>query len=174
MMLGAATTVFAGDVANMWKAASPDSTFLAVTRRVPEPVFFWREDLDGTKLVIFRLGADSNHAVGNMYFDSSIPHRIPYQIAWTPDSKYIVFTSASSGGHSPWHDNAYVFSVSDRKLLSVDELIGLVVSPIFEVKPPHTVVFGIGKTGPDGVDFDHPVRKSVDLSTLFLVPSHKR
>jgi hypothetical protein len=167
----AATSAFAGDVSNMWMSNSPNNTFLAATRRVPESEYIWREDLDGTKFVIFNITSDSNHTVENIYFNWTITDRLPCQIAWTPDSKYVVFTTASSGGHSPWHDTAYVFSVSNHKILSADDFIGLVVSPEFEVKPPHTVVFGIGPTGPNGVDFEHPIKKKVDLSTLFLSKS---
>ena len=170
----AATSAFAGDVSKMWMSNSPNNTFLAATRRVPESEYIWRKDLDGTKLVVFKLNSDSYHDIGKMYFQHTIDGRIPEQIAWTPDSKYVVFTTASTGGHSPWHDTAYVFSVSDHKILSADDFIGLVVSPEFEVKSPHTVVFGIGTTGSNGVDFDHPKKKEVDLSTLFGGTAHKQ
>jgi len=167
-------SAFAVDVGDMWRAASPNNTFLAATRRTPETDYIWRKDLDGTKLVVFKLSSDSYHDIGKMYFQHTIDGRILEQIAWTTDSKYIVFTTSSSGGHSPWHYTSYVVSILDHKILSADDFIGLVVSPEFEVVSPHTVVFGIGTTGSNGVDFDHPRKKEVDLSTLFRGTAHKQ
>jgi len=169
-----ATSAFTGDVGDMCRVASPDNTFLAATRRIPETEYIWRKDLDGTKLVVFKLSSDSYHDIGKMYFQHTIDGRIPEQIAWTPDSKYIVFTTTSSGGHAPWHYTSYVVSISNHKILSADDFIGLVVSPEFKVLSPHTVVFGIGTTGSNGVDFDHPMKKEVDLATLFGDTAHKQ
>ena len=54
-----------------------------------------------------------------------------------------------------------------RRVVSADETIGPVVSPEFSFKAPHTVVLGVGKSGAEGIDFEHPAKTDVDASLLF-------
>src|SRR5919112_602484 len=55
---------------------------------------------------------------------------------WTPDSQFFVFSAQSSGGHQPWHAPTFAYRRADRRLLAVDDLIGPVSSPLFEVRRP--------------------------------------
>jgi hypothetical protein len=92
---------------------------------------------------------------------------VPAQIQWSPDSRFLVLTTTSSGGHSPWHYTTYVLSIARRQIVSPDEKIGPIVSPEFAFKSPDTVVLEVGPSGAEGIDFEHPVKTDVDLSRLF-------
>jgi hypothetical protein len=162
-----ATSTYADDSSGIWTSESPDQCFFAATREVPsgDDMLLWKTEFDGTRLVVVKRGADT--LGGDVYFTFTFAGRLIEQAKWTPDSKYIVFTTSSSGGHSPWHDDSFVFSVTEKELVSVDDSVGLVVSPDVSVQAPHTATFEIGMVGKDGVDFEHPKKTAVDLSTLF-------
>lgn len=57
------------------------------------------------------------------------------RILWTPESNFLIFTTYSSGGHQSWHSPAFFFSRENGKILSLDELLGYVVNPYFEIMP---------------------------------------
>jgi hypothetical protein len=61
------------------------------------------------------------------------------QAAWTPNSTFFVYSLASSGGHSPWHTPIHYISVRDLKIRSLDDYIGAVTQPQFEVRAPDTI-----------------------------------
>lgn len=159
--------LWAQNVENLWKSNSPDGSYVAATRRIPDKEFIWRDDLDGFRLVVFPLQPDSDHNPGKLYFSQDFPGRLPAQIQWSPDSQFIALTTTSSGGHSPWHYTAYVLSIAQRRIASPDDTIGAVVAPEFTFKAPHTVILGIGKSTAEGIDFEHPVKTDVMLPTLF-------
>lgn len=160
-------TAYAGDSPGIWTSESPDQHYFAATREVPsgDDMLLWKTEFDGTRLVVAKRGP--NAIGGDVYFTFTFAGRLIEQAKWTPDSKYIVFTTSSSGGHSPWHDDSFVFSVADQKIVSVDDAVGLVVSPKVSVQAPHSATFGIGEQTSEGVDFEHPKKTTVDLSTLF-------
>jgi len=58
---------------------------------------------------------------------------------WTPDSNFFVYSMSSSGGHQPWHSPVYFFSVHDFKIRSLDDHVGAVTDPNFELSAPNTV-----------------------------------
>jgi len=161
------TSAYADDSFGIWTSEAPDQHFFAATREVPagDDMLLWKPEFDGTRLVVLKRG--TNETEGEICFTYTFPRRLVAQAMWTPDSKYIVFTTTSSGGHSPWHDDSFVFSVADKKIVSVDDAVGLVVSPELSVQAPHSATFGIGLMGSEGVDFEHPKKTIVDLSTLF-------
>jgi hypothetical protein len=160
-------SAYADDSSGIWTSESPDQHFFAATREIPsgDDILLWKTEFDGSRLVVVERGADSND--GKLEFTYTFARRLIEQAKWTPDSEYIVFTTSSSGGHSPWHSNSFVFSVADKKLASVDDAVGLVVSPDVSIEASHIATFGIGVVGKDGVDFEHPKKTAVDLSTLF-------
>lgn len=110
-------------------------------------------------------GPDKN--IGKLYFSRDFPERVPAQMQWSPNSRYLVLTTRSSGGHSPWHDTTYILSIPRRQIVSPDETIGPVVSPKFSFKLSGAVVLEIEKRGAEGIDFEHPVETDVDVSRLF-------
>src|SRR6266446_2273835 len=62
-----------------------------------------------------------NHLVASKSFQSSDGEhgRSVAKSSWTPNSRFFVFSTQSSGGHSPWHWPTYFF---DRKLKTFKEL----------------------------------------------------
>ena len=139
-----------------WSQNSPNGFYLAVTRIVPDPEFIGRTDLDTTRLIVRR---HANKLENETYVRYDLG-RIISQIQWSPDSKYIVMSTVSAGGHSPWHFTSYVYSVDDQSLREMDDIIGEVLDPRFEFVGPHTVKMKI--PGP-GFDIDSPVSVKVDL-----------
>jgi hypothetical protein len=127
----------------LWTAASPDKKYFAAARTVPDPELVYRRDLDGLRLVIYS-GTDSPTEI---YASLGFPHYSIAHLAWSPDSRFLVFTTDSSGGHSPWHSPALVFSVADKSFHRMDEAIGSVLSPgKFRFEPPDIAVMGVQDT----------------------------
>lgn len=58
---------------------------------------------------------------------------------WTPDSKFLVYTLTSSGGHQPWHFPLYVYSRKRNKLVGLEEQLGPVTSPALAIRAPNTL-----------------------------------
>jgi hypothetical protein len=72
--------------------------------------------------------------------------------AWTPDSSFFVFSTQSSGGHSPWHWNTYFYSRKQNKFALLDDTIGAVIKPNFKVKAPDIVEATVQGTASDPSD----------------------
>jgi hypothetical protein len=85
--------------------------------------------------------------------------------AWTPNSIFFVYSLVSSGGHQPWHSPTYYFSVHDSKLRSLDDYIGAVTEPDFEVRPPD-IVRAVGAKLQPGIGFGEGSPFEVSLSEL--------
>jgi len=58
---------------------------------------------------------------------------------WTPDSRFFVFTTSSSGGHAPWHFPAFFFDPNKKQFFSLDDLVKPVVDPTIKVGAPDIV-----------------------------------
>ena len=86
--------------------------------------------------------------------------------AWTPDSNFFVFSTQSSGGHSPWHWNTYFYSRKKNKFALLDDTIGAVIKSNFQVKAPDIVEATVQGTASDPSDIQtgHVVTKH--LSSL--------
>jgi hypothetical protein len=75
-----------------------------------------------------------------------LKHRLPRLVAraaWSPDSKYCVFTTVNSHGHSAWNFTAYVFSRARRAFRRLDDVVGDVTEPTFRFEAPDVVVFNV-------------------------------
>jgi hypothetical protein len=59
---------------------------------------------------------------------------------WTTDSKFFVYSMSSSGGHQPWHCPTDFVSITDSKVHSLDDLIGYITGPNFELAAPDIIV----------------------------------
>lgn len=83
---------------------------------------------------------------------------------WSPDSKFFVFSTFSSGGHSGWNFRTFVYSVDANKFVSVDEKVRPVTNEDFKLIPPHTLQ--VETLNPLGIDYPSMIR-TFDLATLF-------
>ena len=152
--------------AGVLKLESPDGRYFGAMRRMPDDGLIWDNSFDGFRLVIFPI-QEKNKSRGELYFAFDLGRRLPDKVKWTADSKFLVFTTKSSAGHSPWHSTTYAFSVSAKKIVCVDDVIGLVIDSDFKLEGPHTGTFKIGKRGPEELDLHHPELVKLDISRLF-------
>jgi hypothetical protein len=58
---------------------------------------------------------------------------------WTPDSKFLVYTLSSSGGHQPWRFPLYVYSRKLNKVVGLEARLGPVTSPALAIRAPNTL-----------------------------------
>jgi len=103
-----------------------------------------------TRVVInnYKNGIESKLSIfnkaGKILFDTnyiSQDHQHGFEIiqtGWTPNSKYFVFSLVSSSGHQPWHYPIFIYSISKRKLVNLDKIIGTVTSG-FHLTPPDSL-----------------------------------
>ncbi|MBI5559568.1 MAG: hypothetical protein HY885_18250 [Deltaproteobacteria bacterium] len=60
--------------------------------------------------------------------------------AWTPDSKFFVYSMSSSGGHQAWHFPTDFISTVDFKVRSLDDFIGSITDPDFALIAPDIII----------------------------------
>jgi len=126
-----------------WFDASPDKRLFAVERRIPDPSEPSRLDLDGFAVFICKaeVGLGSVAVPREVIAHRDFPLRLVSQIRWSPDSKFLLFTTASSGGHSPWHFKTFVFCAADNSFRDVETAAGSPVgAPDFRFEPPDIAV----------------------------------
>jgi hypothetical protein len=143
---------------NEWRDYSPDYDLFAVTRLIPDQVYIQRHDLDGVAVAIFH----------SEYIQESTPiarhdfqGRLISHMEWSPDSKFLLFTTTSSGGHSPWHAAAFLFCTADNSFRDVDAAIGNVVSPKFRFEPPDIAVMLVKKGDKPEDEIKVPLAKTI-------------
>jgi hypothetical protein len=85
---------------------------------------------------------------------------------WSPDSQFFVFSTASSGGHSPWHWQTYFYDRKRQVFKEVDDFTGPVIKRNFKLTAPDWIEVQVQGTPSDPVDINtgHSVKRS--LSTL--------
>jgi hypothetical protein len=142
---------------------SPKADLVAITRSpIPDTELPDFSDADGTLLFI-RGPERGSRIIAHRFFAG----RFISKMLWSPDGQFLVMGSESAGGHSPWHFNAYFWSHADGKFRPIDYATGPVVSDEFVFTSSHTLHVKIA--GPDpkgGLDFEHPITKTVDLDQL--------
>jgi hypothetical protein len=66
--------------------------------------------------------------------------RLVSRAAWSPDSKYCVFTTINARGHQAWSYMGVVFSTADHSFRWLDRAVGSINAPDFHFKAPDIVV----------------------------------
>lgn len=59
--------------------------------------------------------------------------------AWTPNSKFFVWSMESSGGHQPWHFPTYYFDRKKKSVESLDAIVGGITTPDFKLQSPDII-----------------------------------
>ena len=131
-------------------ATSPDKAFFAATRLTPDDKYIWKADLDFTRLVIFPL--KNGDQFGRLYARHDIGGRFVAHLQWSPDSKFVVLTTTSSGGHRPYHFQSFVFCVADKSLRYMDSSIGMVLDSEFYFEEPDVAVMTVRAGSRDPLD----------------------
>ena len=85
-------------------------------------------------------------------------------IEWSKDGEFLVFSTSSSGGHSPWNHRTYIFSSSRSEFLSLDDNLASITSPDFSfTDSSHLNVEAV--KGPS-FSSDETEKRLVDLTSL--------
>jgi hypothetical protein len=145
VLLAAAATAPA-DEFDTWGEPSPDKSLFAIERRIPNPTEPSRLDLDGFAVFICKaeVAPGSVAVPREVIAHRDFQLRLVSQIRWSPDSKFLLFTTGSSGGHSPWHFKTFVFCAADKSFRDVETGTGAPVgAPEFHFEPPDTAVLGL-------------------------------
>ncbi len=85
-------------------------------------------------------------------------------IQWSEGGRFLVFSTSSSGGHSPWNFKTYIFSTERWSFLDLDEAIAPVTSPIFRFTGSTHLEIEVLKS-PES-EIDDSVKRVIDLETL--------
>jgi hypothetical protein len=124
------------------KSLAPNDELQVVTWPIPDSKHVSRFERYGFCIAILPVSfGPEEHVIARYDFPGS---RISY-IKWSPDSKFLLFTTASSGGHSPWHSRTFVFCMADKSFRDVESSVGSVVSPKFHFEPPDVAVMTVRK-----------------------------
>src|ERR1700733_4783981 len=83
--------------------------------------------------------------------------------AWTPDSQFFVFSTASSGGHSPWNWQTYVYNRKTNQFLELDNFTGPIIKRDFAISPPDWIEVAVQGTKADPTDIvtGHKVKRQL-------------
>lgn len=138
-----------------WNVSAPDLSFFAVGRIIPDAVLIQRSDLDGVAVAIY---SDRENVISRHDF----PRRLIEQMECSPDSKFLLFTTSSSGGHSPWHSAAFLYCAADKSFRDVEAAIGTVVSPEFRFEPPDVAIITVKNADAPEEEIKVPLGKTVD------------
>lgn len=90
-------------------------------------------------------------------------------IAWSPDRKFLVFSTSSSGGHSPWNHRTYVFSTERWAFQCLDEAVAPVTSTEFSF--PDATHLEVEALPAPSAEVDETSRRVIDLEKLPWVPT---
>ena len=139
LLLVAATTY--ADNFDTWSGRSPDKKLFAVERRIPSSGLPSRLDLDSSMVFICKAAGGIQ---GPVVIQHTFPGRVVSQIRWSPDSQFLLFTTTSSGGHSPWHFETYVFCVADASFRDLETGAKATVgAPDFHFETPDIAVLTV-------------------------------
>jgi len=113
--------------------------------------------------VIDFFGARENKLCSADYSSADGTHGfVVVKAEWTPDERYFVFSTQSSGGHQPWHAPTSFYSSDDHILCNLDDFLEPpgIATPDFMLSPPNRITtFIYGKPTPASTLLD-PIRKT--------------
>jgi hypothetical protein len=86
--------------------------------------------------------------------------------AWTPNSRFFVFSTQSSGGHSPWHWQTYFYDHKTNAFKELDDTTGPIIKKDFQLEAPDLVKVYVQGTPSDPMDITTGTLKKVHLNTV--------
>jgi len=111
------------DVPTRW--LSPNHKLEASTLLCHEPERPDRDDLNWD-VVTVKNASGSSLASLSLEEGSGINRAMVGDAVWSPDSRFFVFETESSGAHSIWHWPTYVYDALTSKIYSIDDTLGAV------------------------------------------------
>jgi hypothetical protein len=88
------------------------------------------------------------------------------KMEWSPDSQFFVFSTASSGGHSPWHWQTYFYDRRRNTFKEVDDFTGPVIKRNFKLSAPDWIEVQVQATSADPGDITNGHSEKRRLSAL--------
>ena len=113
---------------------SPDKTLNAVVIPVGKARVEWQENR-----VEIRNSEGKILLTKSFASDDGEHGSIVSRAAWTPDSQFFVFSVYSSGGHQPWNFPTYFYRRGDSHVRLLDDYLGPVTDPNFELRAPDII-----------------------------------
>jgi len=136
---------------------SPDGKFVAFVTALPKAQYGYGESKveirtkKGKLLCSKSYGSeDGEHGFG------------VERAAWTPNSKFFVYSMSSSGGHQSWHFPTYFVSINDFIIKNLDNYLGPITDPNFELFSPD-IIQGIGQ---DIADIEKEIKFKTNLGDI--------
>ena len=90
--------------------------------------------------------------------------RYLYHGDWTPDSRFFVYSTLSSGAHSIWHCETFAYDAHTNRFYSLDDFLGPIVEPAIQLSEPHR--FRSKRLNPHGGVDAPPIEIDVDLAEV--------
>lgn len=88
------------------------------------------------------------------------------EMEWSPNSQFFVFSTASSGGHSPWHWQTYLYDRKGKVFKEVDDFTGPVIKRNFKLTAPDWIEVQVQGTAADPSDINIGHSEKRRLSAL--------
>ena len=85
---------------------------------------------------------------------------------WTPNSRFFVFSTESSGGHSPWHWQTYFYDHKKNTFRELDDFTGPIIKRNFKIEAPDLIIVTVQGTPADPSDIVTGTPKQVHLGSL--------
>jgi len=113
------------------KYESPDGNYLAYVIALPKAPYG-----SGESKIILKT-KNGKMLRSKSYWSEDGEHGFGVEkAAWTPDSLFFVYSMSSSGGHQAWHFPTYFISIYDFKVRCLDDYLGPITDPDFELSSP--------------------------------------
>jgi hypothetical protein len=84
----------------------------------------------------------------------------------SPNSQFFVFSTASSGGHSPWHWQTYFYDRKRNAFKEVDDFTGPIIKRNFKLTAPDWIEVRVQGTSADPMDIINGRSVKRRLSTM--------
>jgi dipeptidyl aminopeptidase/acylaminoacyl peptidase len=104
---------------------SPDGALIALARNFNHPEDSAYNDWD---ILTVQDRAHKSRASLSLEEGSGVNRAVVTEALWSPDSRFLVFQTESSGGHSSWHTPTYVYDTKTSRIYSIDDMIGAITS----------------------------------------------
>jgi len=88
------------------------------------------------------------------------------KMEWSLDPQFFVFSTASSGGHSPWHCQTYFYDRKRKMFKEVDDFTGSIIKRNFKLTAPDWIEVQVQGTATDPGDITNGHSEKRRLSTL--------
>jgi hypothetical protein len=90
--------------------------------------------------------------------------RYLFRADWTPDSRFFVYSTISSGAHSVWHCETFAYDARRNRFFELDDFLGPIVESEITLYPPHQ--FRSKGLNPHGGVDSPPIDIDVDLAEV--------